>query len=89
MYGSHLFPKIFKVGSWSAELNPPVFLVKPKKRRLHVNCKAFLAWVGDGVGGPLGGDKAYQRLALKHYPDKMKHSMKVVLKVLFSGKLPF
>ena len=25
------------------------------KDRLHVNCKAFLTWVGDGVGGPLGG----------------------------------
>ena len=66
-----------------------VFLVKTKKGRLRVNCKAFLTWVGDGVGGLLGGDKAYRKLTLKHHPDKMKRSMKVVLKVFIFWKLAF
>ena len=60
-----------------------------KKDRLRVNCKAFLTWVGDGVGGLLGGDKAYRKLTLKHHPDKMKHSMKVVLKVFIFWKMAF
>ena len=34
----------------------------------------------DGVGGLLGGDKAYRKLTLKHHPDKMESSLKVVLK---------
>ena len=58
-----------------------------KKDRLRVNCKAFLTWVGDGVGELLGGDKAYRKLTLKHHPDKMKRSMKVVLKGFFFWKL--
>ena len=62
---------------------------KTKKDRLRVNCKAFLTWVGDGVGGLLGGDKAYRKLTLKHHPDKMKRSMKVVLKVFIFWKLVF
>ena len=66
-----------------------IFWVKPKKDRLRVNCNAFFTWVGDGVGGPLGGDKAYRKLALKHHPDKMKRSMKVALKVLIFWKLAF
>ena len=41
-------------------------------------------WVGDGVGGLLGGDKAYRKLAIKHHPDKMKRSMKVEPKVIVS-----
>ena len=40
-------------------------------------------WVGDGVGGLLGGDEAYRKLSLTHHSDKMKRSMKVVLKVLY------
>ena len=62
---------------------------RTKKDRLRVNCKAFLTWVGDGVGGLLGGDKAYRKLTLKHHPDKMKHSMKVELKVVIFWKLAF
>ena len=62
---------------------------KTKKGRLRVNCKAFFAWVGDGVGGPLGGDKAYRKLALKHHPDKVKCSMKVVLKDSMFWKMAF
>ena len=57
--------------------------------RLRVNCKAFLTRVGDGVGGLLGGDKAYRKLTLKPHPDKMKRSMKVVLKVSIFWKLAF
>ena len=60
---------------------------KTKKDRLRVNCKAFLTWVGDGVGGLLGGDKAYRKLTLKHHPDKMERSMNVVLKVCIFWKL--
>ena len=52
-----------------------------KKDRLRVSCKPFSTWVGDGVGGLLGGDEAYRKLTLKHHPDKMKRSMKVLLKV--------
>ena len=52
--------------------------------RLRVNCKAFLTWVGDGVGGLLGGDKAYRKLTLKHHTEKVKRSMKVALKVFIS-----
>ena len=62
---------------------------RTKKDQLRVNCKAFLTWVGDGVGGLLGGDKAYRKLTLKHHPDKMKHSMKVELKVVIFWKLAF
>ena len=62
---------------------------KTKKDRLRVNCKALLTWVGDGVGGLLGSDKAYRKLTLKHHPDKMKRSMKVVLKVFIFWKLAF
>ena len=62
---------------------------KTKKDRLRVNCKAFLTWVGDGVGGLLGGDKAYRKLTLKHHPDKMKRRMKVLLKVFIFRKLAF
>ena len=43
----------------------------------------------DGVGGPLGDNKAYRKLALKHHPDKMKRGMKVVLKVFIFWKLAF
>ena len=39
-------------------------------------------WVGDGVGGLL-----YRKLTLKHHPDKMKRSTKVVLKVFIFWKL--
>ena len=46
-------------------------------------------WVGDVVGGLLGGDKAHRKLTLKHHPDKMKRSMKVVLKVFIFWKLAF
>ena len=66
-----------------------VGVVKPKKDRLRVNCKAFFTWVGDGVGGPLGGDKAYPKLTLKHHPDKMKRSIKIVLKVCIFWKMAF
>ena len=65
------------------------FVVKPKKDRLRVNCKAFFTWVGDGVGGLLGGDKAYRKLTLKHHTDKVKRSMKVALKVSISWKWLF
>ena len=88
VYRFHLFPKISKVGNWSSELKL-FWWVKPKKGRLRVNCKAFFTWVGDGVGGLLGGDKAYRKLTLKHHPDKMKRSMKVVLKVFIFWKLAF
>ena len=81
-----IFPKTFKVDSWSSELNLPDLLSKTKKDRLRANCKAFLTWVGDGVGGLLGGDKAYRKLTLKHHPDKMKRSMKVALKVFIFWK---
>ena len=60
---------------------------KTKKDRLSVNCKAFLTWVGDGVGGLLGGDKAYRKRTLKHHTDKVKRSMKVALKVSISWKM--
>ena len=63
--------------------------VKPKKDRLRVNCKAFFTWVGDHVGGLLGGDKAYRKLTLKHHTDKVKRSMKVALKVSISWKMAF
>ena len=43
---------------------------KTKKDPLRVNCKAFLMLVGDGVGGLLGGDKAYRKLTLKQHPDR-------------------
>ena len=48
-----------------------------------------MTWVGHVVGGLLGGDKAYQKLALKHHPDKVKRSMKVALKVSISWKMAF
>ena len=54
---------------------------KTKKDRPRVNRKAPLTWVGDSVGGLLGGNKAYRKLTLKHHPDKMKRSMKGVFKV--------
>ena len=60
---------------------------KTKKDRLRVNCKAFLTWVGDGVGGLLGGDKAYRKLTHKHHTDEVKRSMKVALKVSISLKM--
>ena len=60
--------------------------MNPKKDRLRVNCKAFFTWVGDGVGGLLGGDNAYRKLTLKHHADKVKRSMKVALKVSISWK---
>ena len=60
----HLFQKVFKVDVWSSELNLPFYWDVTKKDRLCVNCKAFLTWVGDGVGGLLGGDKAYRMLTL-------------------------
>ena len=65
MYGFHLFPKIFNIDIWSCELNLLFYLGKTKKDRLCVNCKAFLTWVGDGVGGLLGGDKAHRKLTFK------------------------
>ena len=80
---------IFKVDIWSSELNLLVDLGKTKKDRLRVNCKAFLTWVGDGVGGLLGGDSAYRKLTLKHHLDMMQRSMKVVLKVFIFWKLAF
>ena len=86
---THLSPKMSKVGNGSSKLKLFACLVKPKKDRLRVNCKAFFTWVGDGVGGLLGGDKAYRKLTLKHHPDKMKRSMKVVLKVFIFWKLAF
>ena len=55
--GFHFSPKIFKVDIWSSELNLPILGGKIKKGPLRVNCKAFFTWVGDGVGGPLGGDE--------------------------------
>ena len=82
------FPKIFKAGNWSSELKL-LLLGGKTKERLRVNCKAFFTWVGDSVGRPLGGDKAYRKLALKHHPDKIKRSMKVMLKVFIFLKLPF
>ena len=57
------------------------------KTKLRVHCKAFFKWVGDGVGGPIGGDKAYRKFALKHHPDEMKRSMKVVFKVLIFWRM--
>ena len=63
--------------------------VKPTKDRLRVNCQALFTWVGDGVGGPLGGDKPHRKLTLKQRPDKMKRSMKVVLKVWIFWKIAF
>ena len=89
MYGFRISRKISKVGNGSSGLKLFVSLAKPKKGRLRVNCKAFFTWVSDGVRGPLGGDKAYRKLALKHHPDKMKRSMKVVLKVFILWKLDF
>ena len=62
---------------------------KKKKDRLRVNRKEFLTWDGDGVGGLLGGDKAYRKLTLKHHTDKVKRSMKVALKVSISWKITF
>ena len=44
-----------------------------------------MTWVGGGVGELLGGDKAYRKLTLKHHPDKMKRSMKVVLKIFLEA----
>ena len=63
---------------------PSSIFLKPKKDRLRVNCKAFFAWVGDGVGGLLGGDKVNRMLTLKHHTDKVKRSMTVALKVSIS-----
>ena len=85
-YRFHLFPKIFKFDIWSSELTLPVLFWynkqgPTKQYRPRVNCKAFLTWVGDVVGGLLGGDKAYRKLAFEHHPDKMKRSIKVVLEV--------
>ena len=75
---------------WVLQAQTPFFLiVKQKKGRLRSNCKAFFTWVGDGVGGLLGGDKAYRKLTLKHHTDKVKRSMKVALKVSISWKMAF
>ena len=87
--GSTFSQTYSKLAVGPLSMNPCFGGIKSKKGRLRVNCKAFLPWVGDGVGGLLGGDKAYQKLALKHYPDKMKYSMKVVLKVFIFGKIAF
>ena len=89
MYGFHLSPKISKVGNESSELKLNLFDLKPKLDRLRVNCKAFFTWVGDGVGGLLGGDKAYRKLTLKHHTDKVKRSMNIALKVSVSWKIAF
>ena len=50
---------------------------------------SVFTWVGDGVGGPFSGDKAYRKFALNHHPDKMKSSMKVVLKGIIFCKMAF
>ena len=50
---------------------------------------AFFTWVGDSVGGSLGGKKAYQALALQQCPDKMKCSMKAVFKVFIFWTITF
>ena len=91
VYGFRLLPKNIQSWQWVLRARTPWFLrrVKPKKDRLRVNCEAFFTWFGEGVGGLLGGDKAYRKLALKHHPDKMKRSMKVVLKVFIFWKLAF
>ena len=81
--------KIVNVDIWSSELNLPVLGGKTKKDRLRVNRKAFLMWVGDGVGGLLGGDKAYRKLTLKHHTDKVKRSMKVASWFPFPGEWHF
>ena len=64
-------------------------MIQTKKGQLRINCKAFFTWVGDRVGGLLGGDKAYRKLTLKHHPDKMKPNRKAVLKVFIFWKLAF
>ena len=87
--GSNFSPKYSKLRFGPLSFISLFHWGKTKKDRLRVNCKAFLTWVGDGVGGLLGGDKAYRKLTLKHHPDKMKRSMKVVLKVFIFWKLAF
>ena len=46
-------------------------------------------WGSYNPGGLLGGDKKYQKLALNNHPDKMKHSMKVVLNVFIFWEIAF
>ena len=80
--GPTFSPNIFKVGGWSSHLKLFAFMVSKNKGGPTTRKRsAFFTLVGDDVGGALGGDKAYRKLALKHHPDKMKRSMKVVLKV--------
>ena len=85
--GSTFSQKYSKLTFGPLSLISLFYLGKTKKDRLRVNCKAFLTWVGDGVGGLLGGDKAYRKLTLKHHTDKVKRSMKVALKVSISWKM--
>ena len=70
--GSTFSQKYSKLTFGPLSLISLFYLGKTKKDRLRVNCKAFFTWVGDGVGGLLGGDKAYQKLALEHHPDKLR-----------------
>ena len=84
--GSTFSQKYSKLTFGPLSLISMLYWGKTKKDRLRVNCKAFLTWVGDGVGGLLGGDEAYRKLTLKYHPDKMKRSMKVVLKVFILQK---
>ena len=84
--GSTFSQKYSKLTFGPLSLISLFYLGKTKKDRLRVNCKAFLTWVGDGVGGLLGGDKAYRKLTLKHHTDKVKRGMKVALKVSISWK---
>ena len=51
--------------------------------------ETLFTWVGDGVAGLLGGDKAYRKLTLKHQTDKVKRSMKVGSKVSISLQTAF
>ena len=85
--GSTFIQKCSKLAIGPLSSNSLFLGIKPKKGRLRVNCKAFFTWVGDGVGGLLGGDKAYRKLTLKHHTDKVKRSMKVALKVSISWKM--
>ena len=41
-----------------------------------------MPWVDDGVGGLLGGDKAYRQLTVNQHTDKVKRSIKAAVKVL-------
>ena len=89
MYRFHISSKVSKLSNGSSELKLLVYVVKPKKDRLRVTCTAFFTWVSDGVGGLLGGDKAYRKLTLKHHTDKVKRSMKVALKVFHFLEIVF